>query len=288
MVLKRSVTLYFLTKVFIGFRFVSILDVASLKPDGDSSDYFSQDASRSSKGIFSNSTPMVARQSEVSVYPGKSFSPNERDNIYTTSRKRSCRSKGSHLTSNTQHQDSPSDNRRDCLLACELNHDSSEACLTQKSPQPKRKGDLEFELQMEMALSSTAVGTADSKIQSHTDNSNNNLSNFSSPLKRMKRIVSEESSSSNAISTAIGSKRVGSPLYWAEVYCNGENLSGKWVHVDAINGIIDGEQKVEAVAAACKTSLRYVVAFAGNGAKDVTRRFFLALILYSLLCLHVL
>ncbi|KAF2295439.1 hypothetical protein GH714_032933 [Hevea brasiliensis] len=33
------------------------------------------------------------------------------------------------------------------------------------------------------------------------------------------------------------------------------------------------EKKVEAAAAACKTSLRYVVAFAGHGAKDVTRRY---------------
>jgi xeroderma pigmentosum group C-complementing protein len=67
--------------------------------------------------------------------------------------------------------------------------------------------------------------------------------------------------------------KVGSPLYWAEVYCSEEKLTGKWVHIDAVNLIIDGEDKVEAMVAACKASLRYVVAFAGQGAKDVTRRF---------------
>ncbi|PON89056.1 DNA repair protein Rad [Trema orientale] len=257
-------------------RFVSILDVASLKPYGDKSDYFSQDASRSSKGVFSNSTPMVAKKSEVFVSQGKPFSPSERDNVCRTSLRGSYKSKDCQFTSNTQHEDSPYNyelnSRDDCSLACEAKQDSSEACLTPKAKGSKRKGDVEFELQMEMALSSTAVGTVDSKIQSDT-NCSNNVSNFSSPSKRVKKIVSEESSSSIGISTAIGSKRVGSPLYWAEVYCNGENLTGRWVHVDAINAIIDEEMKVEAVAAACKMSLRYVVAFAGNGAKDVTRRY---------------
>ncbi|KAG2372573.1 DNA repair protein [Vigna angularis] len=58
----------------------------------------------------------------------------------------------------------------------------------------------------------------------------------------------------------------------SQVYCSEENLTGKWVHVDAVNLIIDGEDKVEAMVAACKTSLRYVVAFAGQGVKDVTHR----------------
>lgn len=56
------------------------------------------------------------------------------------------------------------------------------------------------------------------------------------------------------------------------------------MHIDAVNNFIDGEHKVEAVASACKKSLRYVVAFAGNGAKDVTRRFF-SLAILSLDCL---
>ena len=50
-------------------------------------------------------------------------------------------------------------------------------------------------------------------------------------------------------------------------------MAGRWVHVDVVNDIIDGEQKVEVASAVCRKPLRYVVAFAGGGAKDVTRRF---------------
>jgi len=255
------------------FRFVSILDVSSLKPDADESETFSQDASRSSKGIFKTSTPMVARPQQDSVSPIKSFSCNERGNICETSHRGSCKSMDRCSTSNiTQSKDSPViselDDKMSDSLACEAGHGISETCLTKKSKRPKRKGDLEFEMQLELALS------GESKIEPDARDLNSNSLNFSSPLKRMKRIISEESpTSSQAISTAVGSRKVGSPLYWAEVYCNGENLTGKWVHVDVVNAVIDGEQKVEAMSAACKTSLRYVVAFAGQGAKDVTRRF---------------
>jgi xeroderma pigmentosum group C-complementing protein len=261
------------------FRFVSILDVSSLKPDADESETFSQDASRSSKGIFKTSTPMVARPQQDSVSPIKSFSCNERGNICETSHRGSCKSMDRCSTSNiTQSKDSPViselDDKMSDSLACEAGHGISETCLTKKSKRPKRKGDLEFEMQLELALSATTVVTGESKIEPDARDLNSNSLNFSSPLKRMKRIISEESpTSSQAISTAVGSRKVGSPLYWAEVYCNGENLTGKWVHVDVVNAVIDGEQKVEAMSAACKTSLRYVVAFAGQGAKDVTRRF---------------
>ncbi|KAL0734058.1 hypothetical protein Bca4012_010268 [Brassica carinata] len=55
------------------------------------------------------------------------------------------------------------------------------------------------------------------------------------------------------------------------MFCNGENMDGKCVHVDDVNGMIDAEQNVEAASAVCKMFLRYVVAFAGGGAKYVTR-----------------
>lgn len=260
---------------------MSILDVASLKADIAKSEYCSQDASRLGKSIFSTSTPMVARQTEVFVSPVESFSSNEKGDACEneTSWRGLSRSKDSHSRwNNTRPKNSAG--------ACELNdrqslkrqHYPSEACLGEKSQGQKRKGDLEFEMQLQMALSSTAVGAADFKMELQESNITNNLSNFSSPSKKMKKILSEESPLSQGISTAVGSRRVASPLYWAEVYCCGENLMGKWVHIDAINAIIDGEQKVEAIAAACKIALRYVVAFAGNGAKDVTRRFLLSLV----------
>ncbi|KAL6225771.1 hypothetical protein ACLB2K_004620 [Fragaria x ananassa] len=190
-------------------RLVSVLNVASLKPEADKTDWSSEDASRLSKGIFSTATPMVARKN-VPVSPATS---SERNSVGET----------------------PQIGSYKHTLACEEWNDISEACHTKKSKELKRRWDLEFEMQMQMALSAMAVPTVDIKI--------------------------------------VGSRKEGSTLYWAEVYCNGENSTGKWLHIDAINAIIDGEQKVEAVAAACKTPLRYVVAFAGNGAKDVTRRY---------------
>ncbi|XP_004289443.1 PREDICTED: DNA repair protein complementing XP-C cells homolog [Fragaria vesca subsp. vesca] len=223
-------------------RLVSVLNVASLKPEADKTDWSSEDASRLSKGIFSTATPMVARKN-VPVSPATS---SERNSVGET----------------------PQIGSYKYTLACEEWNDISEACHTKKSKELKRRGDLEFEMQMQMALSATAVPTADIKLGSDNNDSDSNVA------KRLKRTVCEESQfSSQSISTAVGSRKEGSPLYWAEVYCNGENLTGKWLHIDAINAIIDGEQKVEAVAAACKTPLRYVVAFAGNGAKDVTRRY---------------
>ncbi|XP_041003378.1 DNA repair protein RAD4 isoform X2 [Juglans microcarpa x Juglans regia] len=259
-------------------RFLSILDVASLKPDAGESEIFSQDASRLSKGIFKSSTLMVARPNKASVSPVKSFSSNAIDNICETSQRGSCKSQDSYSACGITQSEGSSvagdlDNKMSDSLACEAGHDTSEECLTKKVQGTKRKGDLEFERQLEIALSATAGVTLENKIQSNARDLDGNSMDFSSPLKRVKRIVSEESPSSQGISTAVGSRKVGSPLYWAEVYCSGENLTGKWVHVDVVNAVVDGEQKVEAMAAACKTSLRYVVAFAGRGAKDVTRRY---------------
>ncbi|KAB1211313.1 hypothetical protein CJ030_MR6G021497, partial [Morella rubra] len=260
-------------------RFVSILDVASLKPDAGESESFGQDASRVSMGVFRTSTLMVARQDQASVSPVKQFPCDERSNNCETSQRGSGKSMDSFSTSNiSQSKDPPvpgdREDRMSDSLALEAGHDTSEACLAKNSQGPKRKGDLEFEMQLEMAASATAGVIRESKIESNARDLNSSSMNFTSPLKRMKRIITEESpTSSHGISTAVGSRKVGSPLYWAEVYCNGENLTGKWVHVDVVNAVIDGEQKVEAMAAACKTSLRYVVAFAGQGAKDVTRRY---------------
>ncbi|XP_055961422.1 DNA repair protein RAD4 isoform X2 [Mercurialis annua] len=248
-------------------RFVSILDAASIKPDADKCESSTQDTSRVHRGLFSTSTLMVDRTKEVSTSPIKSFSCNEKNNARGTSVKVSRTRKDCSLSSNKSNCKGP-------LAVTEIKNQTtdSELCSSSKSQDSKRKSDIEFEMQLQMALSATAIENPQSSMRSDLGNSTNDLSNISSPLKRVK-IVGNEDSPSHGISTAVGSKKIGSPLYWAEVYCCGENLTGKWVHVDAVNAIIDGEQKVEAAAAACKTSLRYAVAFAGHGAKDVTRRY---------------
>lgn len=135
----------------------------------------------------------------------------------------------------------------------------------------KRKGDLEFELQMEMALSATASGIHDSQLSSELHELKSCSSSPAPPRKKLKK--PDSTVSINSGSSAVWSRKNGPPFYWAEVYCSLETLTGRWVHIDAANGVVDCEQKVEAAAAACRRPLKYVVAFAGNGAKDVTRRF---------------
>ncbi|KAJ6766652.1 DNA REPAIR PROTEIN XP-C / RAD4 [Salix purpurea] len=234
-------------------RFVSILDVASIKPDAETYESLSQNTSKVHRGIFNTSTLMVDRPKEVFMSP-KSPSCSERKNVAETLTKASYKSKMVDT------------------FPYETQNNTSEECVTKKSQGSKRKGDLELEMQLQMAMSATAVAFPQSNMGLDVKELNSNSSDVSSPFKRTRKITNEESSS-QGISTALGSRKIGSPLYWAEVYCGGENLTGKWVHVDAVHGIVDGEQKVEAAAAACKTSLRYVVAFAGLGAKDVTRRY---------------
>ncbi|KAF8378603.1 hypothetical protein HHK36_029951 [Tetracentron sinense] len=262
------------------FRFVSILDVASLKPDSDASGFSNQDTSRAETGIFNSSTLMVTSPNKIStpVQLSSHKTSFNKDIVHETFHRGACQIRESNLTCKTsQSKDLPvagqPNNRMLDSLACEASNGSSEAGLTKKAEGSKRKGDLEFEMQLEMARFATSAGIRDSNLVSELKDLHNSSSDLPSSLKRMKRIQREESSiSSQGISTAVGSRKVGPPLYWAEVYCSGENLTGKWVHVDAANLIIDAEQKVEAAAAACRRSLRYVVAFAGGGAKDVTRR----------------
>ncbi|XP_074308619.1 DNA repair protein RAD4 [Silene latifolia] len=217
-------------------RFVSILDVASLKPEADSDEPPHLDRIKR-KDVFSSSTLMVSKIKEEGTSSSSSV-----------------------INGNKVHETSDQSTGGAQNISKEDNHQ-------------KRKGDLEFEMQLQMAMAATSVETSEMKPVESTSCSLSHPLNSLSPFKKLKRIAEESPSSSHVISTAIGSKKVGAPLYWAEVFCNGENLTGKWVHIDAVNSIVDGELKVEALAAACKSSLRYVVAFAGHGAKDVTRRY---------------
>ncbi|KAF5181297.1 Dna repair protein rad4 [Thalictrum thalictroides] len=231
-------------------RFVSILDVAPLKPAIDTSESPSQDAKWADSGIFDSSTLMVTKSRQVSVSPV--CSPSQKLGF----KDKISYSKGTML---------------DTPASTHIEH--SEACQT-KAEGSKRKGDLEFDLQLEMAVFATAAGSHKSKLISESKDLPSPSSYVSSYSNKLKRIKNEDASvNSHGISTAVGSKKVGASLYWAEVFCSGENSTGKWVHVDAVNLIIGGEDKVDAATSACKRTLRYVVAFAGNGAKDVTRRY---------------
>ncbi|KAK7300683.1 hypothetical protein RJT34_11531 [Clitoria ternatea] len=253
-------------------RFVSILDVVSLKPVQS----FRSVANESSKGIFNTSTPMVSKRKLDFKSSQESLSCNERENVCESSLVHSRKSKKYRAPGHMAQSSGPpvAEGLNSSVTnpqTSETQDNNPDSCLVGESHKSKRKGDLEFEMQLEMALSATGIECQDTKMES---GANVDSSNFYCASKRIKKVTHEESSTSTqVVSTAIGSMKVGSPLYWAEVYCSEENLTGKWVHVDAVNLIIDGEDKVEDMVAACKTSLRYVVAFAGQGAKDVTRRY---------------
>lgn len=242
-----------------------------LKPNGDSSEPTGRPVCEGESDVFKSSTVMVAGASCSLV---KSSSEVELNHSLTTvksagkpkaDRLRKCGSQSQNSVIADKSEDKKSD-----IAVSEPSNDISEPCLP-KSEGLKRKGDLEFEMQLEMALSATSVGGLTNSVRRNAVDSPSTSSPVTLPFKRMKK-YDESQSSSSGVSIAIGSQKVGAPLYWAEVFCGGDNLTGKWVHVDAVNASIDGEHKVEAAAAACKKSLRYVVAFAGRGAKDVTRR----------------
>lgn len=195
-------------------RFVSILDVTSLKADGSNRELHRLDTKAIPSPIVNASSTSLVKSSPLET------------KIDTCS--------------------TPQRNKRRKKEAVPTPEKSDEC-----TEEPRRKGDVEFEMQLQMALSATATATKTTDCGSPAESFGN--------VKKLRG------------KSAIWS-RSGPPLYWAEVYCNGETLNGRWVHVDAVNGIVDGEEKVEAAAAVCRRPLRYAIAFAGNGAKDVTRR----------------
>lgn len=245
------------------------MDVASLKPCVEKIESITKKAKRTSRGVFNSSTLMVATPDLVSGSPPRQYALYDEDNVCETSSRHSYKNyvRKTECTTSQVRDSPPAEQLNDCEAHNNMsNVDSAKQCKW-----PKRIGDIEFEMQLEMAKAATASSNDKIDTESYLTNLHSNSQNKS--LEGMRRVRSLASPTSQGISVAIGSRKVGAPLYWAEVYCSGENLTGKWVHVDAVNAIIDGEQKVEATVAACKTSLRYAVAFAGNGAKDVTRRF---------------
>ncbi|XP_021728088.1 DNA repair protein RAD4-like [Chenopodium quinoa] len=244
-------------------RFVSVLDVSSLKPEVDENEQSYNASSRERKDIFNSSTLMVSKMSTGTK------SSASHGNIHGTFVTSVSEAKHGCLPTNIEVKDSLASTQ---LIKPDLSANETQNA-SEEDKCPRKKGDLEFEMQLQMAMSATALVAPGRRSEASTSGSPTSPLASLSPFKRIKRITEESPSSSHAISTAIGSRKVGAPLHWAEVYCCGENMTGKWVHIDAINSIVDGELKVEAAVTACKKSLSYVVAFAGHGAKDVTRRY---------------
>uniref|UniRef100_A0ACD6AK52 Uncharacterized protein n=1 Tax=Avena sativa TaxID=4498 RepID=A0ACD6AK52_AVESA len=249
-------------------RFVTNMDVAGLKPDAKAMGTPNHDGPRLSTrelpcgsvvaghNEFNTLSPA---QSEVNTKDSFSMTK-QRRNLGNLKSKSACRRSLSKNLSNFKvHQSASTPKDESSSRQCPLTSSSADI--------PKRKGDVEFELQLEMALSATAAEIQENKVAATSSQSTGTLLDSTPPLKKLRNNAEVVSNSSAVWS------RNGAPLYWVEVYCGGQTLAGRWVHVDVVNDIIDGERKVEAASAVCRKPLRYVVAFAGGGAKDVTRRY---------------
>jgi xeroderma pigmentosum group C-complementing protein len=249
-------------------RFVTNLDVAGLKPDTKEMGTCNQDAARLCTRALPSTSPVSDHDVVSSAFLQDKTEDcvnviQQRGNLGKSRQTSACKRNLSKSLTIMKEDDGSS-----CASASKDNSTSSQLPpISNNAEVPKRKGDLEFELQLEMALSATATDPQNNKVATHVSKSTGSLQNSTPPLKKLRK-NSEASLSSSAVWS-----RSGAPLYWAEVYCGGQSSTGKWVHIDAVNNLIDGERNVEASSAVCKKPLRYVIAFAGNGAKDVTRRF---------------
>ncbi|KAG8047367.1 hypothetical protein GUJ93_ZPchr0008g13288 [Zizania palustris] len=254
-------------------RFVINLDVAGLKPHTKAMATSSQDTPRLCTRALPSSSFVAGLNENTTLSPVLSQDNTEnsismtpqKGNLINMKKTSACRRSLSKKLSNCKadHGINSASPSKDKLVSTQYSSTSNNA----EVEVPKRKGDLEFELQLEMALSATAAEIQDNKLAIQLNQSTDSLQNSTPPLKKLRKSAEASSNSS-----AVWSRR-GAPLYWAEVFCGGQASSGRWVHVDVVNDIIDGEREVEAACAVCRKPLRYVIAFAGNGAKDVTRRY---------------
>ncbi|KAF7100728.1 hypothetical protein CFC21_102206 [Triticum aestivum] len=246
-------------------RFVTNMDVVGLKPDAKAMGTPNQDGTRLSTRALPCSSVAAGHNEFNTLSPARlevntehSFSrTKQRGDLGNLKRTSACKSLSKNLSNCKADQ---------YASTSKAESSSSPNSFTSSNAEiPKRKGDVEFELQLQMALSATGAEIQE-KLAATSSQSIGTLLD-STPLKKLRKNA-EVASNSSAVWS-----RSGPPLYWAEVYCGGQTLTGKWVHVDVVNDIIDGERKVEAASAVCRKPLRYVVAFAGGGAKDVTRRY---------------
>ncbi|KAK8943489.1 hypothetical protein KSP40_PGU003223 [Platanthera guangdongensis] len=222
-------------------RFVSNLDVASLKPDTDMHENSGTNATRLNTKI--SSTITAALLSTQIHTPDHVHLSESRD------------STNSHRLPERQNSTAWNKYVRGGLVvpSTDENHASASHAGTENigscsnyDEVSKRKGDLEFELQLAMALEATATKKEGMDVKELHDNS----SLLSSHAKKVRIMKTGESSfSSRGSSGTVWSRKNGPPLYWAEVYCVDESLTGRWVHVDAANGLVDGEEQVESASA---------------------------------------
>lgn len=118
------------------------------------------------------------------------------------------------------------------------------------SPPQQRRGDEEFERQLQMAILATKE---DGAVGSST------------------ATVSAPAAQRPGGSTPTPVPQRPASLFWAEAFC-GSSSDGAWVHVDGFAGIVGAPGVVEASGRA-RPTVGYVAAFLDGAVKDVTRRY---------------
>ncbi|CAL8469198.1 g8739 [Coccomyxa elongata] len=157
--------------------------------------------------------------------------------------------------------------------------------------QKKRKGDLEYENQVAMAMQASlaaaaAAGPPAPAVKTGTMPKSaagkavdakaimalqQSLAPSTSPAQQGLPSKSSPTQRQLAGSMWARSRRGLDGRCWAEVYC-GSAESGSWVHVDPLTGTVDRAQDVEK-GCVREAPMAYVIAFSGNTAKDVTQRY---------------
>lgn len=280
----RSRHIAFLIYFCESVRFVSVLDVASLKPDSESLDA-SQEWESTKDMIEGFQLGMNHRYSEAA-----SLSRALAGSYPQNAENRNSKSAGKEVLPDRKLSGkSPQNSRKRCTAqAQDLGGKSIRFDEGAGQTSFQSKADREFELQLAMAISATAaVGSAQAPVPSGETSSQpisrgeaGDASVHAVKLSSGRKVGStllfrkrkKEAELETGTSGSLWSRKRGPLLHWAEVFCCNDTATGKWVHVDAGNGIVDGVDKVEGASVACRLPLRYVVAFAGSGAKDVTRR----------------
>eukprot|EP00892_Ulva_mutabilis_P007434 jgi/Ulvmu1/5062/UM021_0079.1 len=139
------------------------------------------------------------------------------------------------------------------------NSNSEPAATATEAGQRQRRGDEEFERQLQMAL----LATKEDALVSASTASPAAGEQLGGSGPATIHIPSD--------STATAAAQRSASLYWAEVFC-GAASDGAWVHADAYAGVVGAPASVEACGRIAP-ALSYVAAFVDESVKDVTRRY---------------
>jgi xeroderma pigmentosum group C-complementing protein len=143
------------------------------------------------------------------------------------------------------------------------------------SARRRRKGDDEFQRELEVAMAATAFEAASPEQQQQQQQQQQQGAGSGAAARSP--AAASPGGRGGARGAAFGRHQAAVGRHWVEAYCGGGGGGGgvdegRWVHADPVAGWVDRAGDVEGLAPR-GAALAYVAAFAGGGAKDVTRRY---------------